>query len=60
MATRGNAERLHLDDEIGSLDPGKWADIVVIDPRRRRCLASRHELSQSLEDMLFRSDDTGR
>jgi guanine deaminase len=53
LATRGNAQALHLDDEIGALDQGKWADIVVIDPRATEVLASRQELSQSLEDMLF-------
>ena len=53
MATRGNAERLHLDDQIGSIEIGKWADLVVLDPRATPVLASRHELSQSLEDVLF-------
>jgi guanine deaminase len=53
LATRRNAEALRLADEVGSLDPGKWADIVVIDPRATEVLASRQELSQSLEDMLF-------
>lgn len=53
MATRGNAERLHLDDQIGSIDVGKWADLVILDPRATPVLASRHELSQSLEDVLF-------
>lgn len=53
LATRRNAEHLRLDDELGALDPGKWADMVVIDPRATDVLASRQELSQSLEDMLF-------
>jgi len=53
LATRGNAERLRLADEVGALDDGKWADIVVIDPKATDVLASRQELSQSLEDMLF-------
>jgi guanine deaminase len=53
MATRGNAERLHLDDQIGSIEIGKWADLTVLDPRATPVLASRHELSQSLEDVLF-------
>jgi guanine deaminase len=53
LATRRNAETLHLADELGSLDPGKWADIVVIDPKATEVLASRQELSQSLEDTLF-------
>lgn len=53
MATRRNAEILRLADEVGALDAGKWADIVVIDPKATEVLASRQELSQSLEDMLF-------
>ncbi len=31
MATRTGAEALHLDDEIGTLEPGKAADLVVVD-----------------------------
>ena len=53
MATRGNAGRLDLDDETGALEPGAWADIVVLDPRATPVLASRHEMSQSLDDLLF-------
>lgn len=53
MATRGNAERLHIDAETGTLEAGKFADIVVLDPAATPVLASRHELSLSLEDMLF-------
>jgi guanine deaminase len=53
MATLGNAQRLHIADEIGSLEPGKFADIVVLDPEATPVLKSRHELSQSLEDVLF-------
>jgi guanine deaminase len=53
MATRGNAEVLRLADEVGALDAGKWADIVVIDPKATEVLASRQELSSSLADMLF-------
>ena len=53
MATRGNAERLHLESEIGAIEVGRWADLVVLDTRATPVLASRHDLSQSLEDMLF-------
>ena len=53
MATRGNAARLHLDHEIGALEAGKFADIVVLDPKATPILAARQDLSQSLEDVLF-------
>lgn len=53
MATRGNAERLRLGDDIGSLRPDTWADLVVLDPHATPVLRSRQELSRSLEDTLF-------
>ncbi|MGQ0485353.1 MAG: guanine deaminase [Hyphomicrobiales bacterium] len=53
LATRGNAERLHMSHEAGSLEVGKWADLVVLDPHATPVLASRQEVSQSLEDVLF-------
>lgn len=52
MATRGNAERLRL-PETGAIDVGWHADLVVLDPCATPVLASRHELSSSLEDVLF-------
>jgi guanine deaminase len=53
LATRSNAQRLRLDHEIGALETGKWADIVVLDPRATPVMADRAALSESLEDMLF-------
>jgi guanine deaminase len=53
LATMGNAERLHIENEVGSLEVGKYADIVILDPRATPVLQSRHELSESIEDMLF-------
>jgi 5-methylthioadenosine/S-adenosylhomocysteine deaminase len=34
MATLGGAEAAHVDDLVGSLTPGKKADVVVLDGRR--------------------------
>ena len=53
LATRGNAVRLGLDAEIGSLEPGRWADLVVLDPAATPVLAAREKLSRTLEDTLF-------
>ena len=53
LATRGNARRLKIDADTGSLDVGKFADIVVLDPEATEVLQSRHALSQSIEDVLF-------
>jgi len=53
MATLGNARRLRIDGETGSLDVGKFADVIVLDPEATPVLAARHALSGSLEDVLF-------
>lgn len=53
MSTIGNAQRLHLAAETGSLSVGKFADIAVLDPEATPVLRARNDLSQSLEDMLF-------
>jgi guanine deaminase len=53
MATRGNAERLRIGHETGAIETGKFADLVVLDPKATPVLASRQEVSSSLEDVLF-------
>jgi len=41
MATRGGAEALNLDHLIGSIEPGKKADLIVINTRKARYLPLR-------------------
>ncbi len=53
MATLGNARLMHCDDEIGSLEIGKWADLIVLDPQATPVLASRDEISDTIEERLF-------
>ncbi len=53
MATSGNAGLLGLDGEVGALVESAFADLVVLDPRATPVLASRDEISESLEDRLF-------
>ena len=52
-ATRGNALHLDLADEIGTLDLGRWGDVVVLDPTATPVLRERQALSECLEDTLF-------
>jgi guanine deaminase len=53
MATLGNARLLRLDEELGSISPGKMADVIVLDPEATPVLKARHALSASVEDVLF-------
>ena len=53
LATRGAAAALHLDDRIGSVEPGFEADLVVLDLASTPLLAWRGALCESLEELLF-------
>ncbi|MCB1421428.1 MAG: guanine deaminase [Nitratireductor sp.] len=52
-ATLGNARLLGTDKEVGTLEAGKYADLVVLDPCATPLMAERHALSRDLHDVLF-------
>lgn len=52
-STLGNAKVLGLDNEIGTLNTGSHADLVVLDPQATPIMKERHALSQSIHDVLF-------
>ncbi len=51
--TLGNARALGLDGTIGSLEPGREADLVVLDARATPAMAHRAERVETLEEELF-------
>jgi guanine deaminase len=52
--TLGNARALSLDDRIGSIEAGKEADLIAVDPRATPALAHRMETARGdLEVELF-------
>lgn len=53
LATLGAARALDLDQRIGSLQPGREADIIVIDPAATPLLKLRSERCESIEELLF-------
>ena len=53
LATLGGARSLGLEDRIGSLEAGREADIVVLEPKATPLLAFRENRSRSLEETLF-------
>jgi guanine deaminase len=51
--TLGNAAALGLDHLIGSFEPGREADVVVLDPAATRAMAHRLETARDLAEELF-------
>lgn len=53
LATTGGAEALHLDHLIGAVQPGREADLCVLDPRATEISARRVAHATSWNDVLF-------
>jgi guanine deaminase len=54
LMTLGNARALSLEDRIGSLEPGRDADLVVLDARATPAMAHRMEtVDEDLAEELF-------
>jgi guanine deaminase len=53
LATLGGARALDLDQRIGSFQPGREADFVVLDPGATPLLARRMASTKTLADRLF-------
>jgi guanine deaminase len=53
LMTRGNAAALGLDAEIGTLSPGAYADLVVLEARATPAMAHRMATARDLEEELF-------
>jgi guanine deaminase len=51
--TRANADALGLAGEIGAIEPGAFADLVVLDARATPAMAHRMEVARNLEEELF-------
>jgi guanine deaminase len=53
LMTRRNSAALGLEKEIGSIAPGAFADLVVLDARATPAMAHRMEVARNLEEELF-------
>lgn len=53
LATRGSAEALGIEEQVGTLAVGSEADLVVLDPRSTPLMEFRTRSCEDLEELLF-------
>lgn len=53
LATMGSAALLRMSDDIGNLAVGKFADIIVVDPRSTPLIDRRIRRADDIADVLF-------
>ncbi|MBK9206375.1 MAG: guanine deaminase [Candidatus Obscuribacter sp.] len=58
--TLGGARAIYMDDQIGSLEAGKEADFIVVDPRKKTGIVDdilEHGTDEILASLVFLGDD---
>ena len=53
LATAGSARALHMQDQIGTIAPGREADLVVLDLASTAAIAQRHARAEDPWEALF-------
>ena len=53
LATLGSAESLGIAGQVGSLQAGRAADIIVLDPQATPLLRLRADVAETLDELLF-------
>jgi imidazolonepropionase-like amidohydrolase len=57
MATAGNARILGMEDEIGTIEPGKRADLVAVDGDPLRDISALDRVSMVVKGGVFLRSD---
>ena len=53
LATQGSARALHMDDQIGNIAPGMFADLVLLDLKSTPLITYRMARATSISETLF-------